>query len=186
MKLRPSWTSLRMRSMVLPSFSTRSHLFTTMMLAFPASWARPATFVSCSVTPSVASIRIRHTSERSMAIVARRTLYFSMASSTLLLRRRPAVSMKTNLPLSFSNRESMASRVVPAMSETITRSSPRILFTREDFPALGFPITATLMASSSSSSPSSGGKYWRQASSRSPVPCPWTAETAMGSPSPRL
>ena len=36
------------------------------------------------------------------------------------------------------------------------------------------------------SSSSSGGKYWTQASSRSPVPCPWTAETAIGSPSPRL
>ena len=49
----------------------------------------------------------------------------------------------------------MASRVVPATLETMTRSSPRILFTREDLPALGLPITATLMASSSSSSSSS-------------------------------
>ena len=102
MKARPLRTSSRILSMVLPSFSTRSHLFTTMMLAFPASWARPATLVSCSVTPSVASIRIRHTSLRSMAMVARRTLYFSMSSSTLDLRRMPAVSMKTNLPWSFS------------------------------------------------------------------------------------
>ena len=67
-----------------------------------------------------------------MAMVARRTLYFSMSSDTLDRRRIPAVSMKTKLPLSFSKRESMASRVVPATSETMTRSSPRIRFTRED------------------------------------------------------
>ena len=88
--------------MVLPSFSTRSHLFTTMMQAFPASWARPATLVSCSVTPSWASIIMRHTSLRSMAMVARRTLYFSMASSTLDFFRIPAVSMKLYLPVAFS------------------------------------------------------------------------------------
>ena len=98
MKARPLRTSSRILSMVLLSFSIRSHLLTTMMLAFPASWAKPATLVSCSVTPSVASIRIRHTSLRSMARVARRTEYFSMSSSTLDLRRMPAVSMKTNLP----------------------------------------------------------------------------------------
>ena len=175
-----------MRVMVLSSFSTRSHLFTTMMLALPASWAIPATLVSCSVTPSVASIMIRHTSARSMAIVARRTLYFSISSSILDFFRIPAVSIKTKLPLSLVKRESIASRVVPATLDTMTRSSPKILFTREDLPALGLPMTATLMASSSSSSSSSGGKYCTQASSRSPVPWPWTAETAMGSPRPRL
>lgn len=57
---------------VFVSFSTASHLLTTMMLALPASWARPATFVSCSVTPSLASIRIRQTSARSMAETVRR------------------------------------------------------------------------------------------------------------------
>ena len=37
MKLRSLRISSRMRSMVLSSFSTVSHLFTTMMQAFPAS-----------------------------------------------------------------------------------------------------------------------------------------------------
>ena len=157
-----------------------------MILAFPASWARPATFVSCSVTPSVASMRIKHTSDRSMAMVDRRMLYRSTFSSTRDLRRMPAVSMKMKEPCFVSSRESMASRVVPATSETITRSSPKRRFTREDFPALGFPMTATRMASSSSSAASSGGKQATHASRRSPVPCPWTAETAMGSPKPRL
>ena len=88
--------------MVLPSFSTRSHLLTTMMQALPASCASPATLVSCSVTPSVASIMMRQTSARSMAMVARSTLYFSMLSSILDFLRIPAVSMKTYLPVSFS------------------------------------------------------------------------------------
>ena len=93
----------------------------------------------------VASIIITQTSARSTAIYARRTLYFSIASSILLFLLIPAVSINTNLPLSFSTTVSTASRVVPAMSETITLSSPAILFTREDFPAFGFPITATLI-----------------------------------------
>ena len=41
----------------------------------------------------------------------------------------------------------MASRVVPAMSETMTRSSPRMRLMREDLPTLGLPMTATLMTS---------------------------------------
>ena len=172
--------------MVLPSFSMASHLLTTMMQALPASWARPATLVSCSVTPSRASIMMRHTSLRSMAMVARRTENFSMRSSTLDFFRIPAVSMNRYLPRPFSKGLSTASRVVPATSLTMTRSCPRMRLTREDLPTLGLPMMATLMTSSSSSSSSSGGKYWKQASSRSPVPWPWTAETAMGSPRPRL
>ena len=40
---------------------------------------------------------------------------------------------------------SVASRVVPAIFETITRSSPAILFIKEDLPTFGFPIIATLI-----------------------------------------
>ena len=94
--------SWRMRSMVLSSLSTASHLLTTMMQALPDSWAMPATLVSCSVTPSLASMRIRQTSERSMAMAARRTENFSIWSLTLAFFRMPAVSMKRNLPTSFS------------------------------------------------------------------------------------
>ena len=72
------------------------------------------------------------------------------------------------------------------VTSSTSRSSPRMRLTREDFPTFGLPMTATLMTSSSSRSSSSGGKYWMQASRRSPVPCPWTAETGMGSPRPRL
>ena len=167
--------SLRILSIVWVSFSTRSHLFTMMMLALPASWARPAILVSCSVTPSRASIMMRHTSARSMASCARMTENFSMRSSTLDLRRMPAVSMKIYLPYLFSRRVSTASRVVPAISATMTRFSPS---------TFGLPMTATRMRSSSSSPSSSGGKFSMHASSISSVPWPWMAESAIGSPRP--
>ena len=83
---------------VLPSFSTASHLLTTTIQPLPWSKAIPATLESCSVKPSVASIIITHTLARSTAVRARMMLYFSMASVTLLLRRMPAVSIKVNLP----------------------------------------------------------------------------------------
>ena len=44
---------------------------------------------------------------------------------------------------STSSSVSIASRVVPARSETITRSEPRKALTSEDLPTLGRPITAT-------------------------------------------
>ena len=55
----------------------------------------------------------------------------------------PAVSMKTYLPNSFSTTVSVASRVVPATSETIIRSSPATRLMREDLPTFGLPMTAT-------------------------------------------
>ena len=56
------------------------------------------------------------------------------------------------------------SRVVPAIFDTITRSSPHILFIIEDFPTLGLPITATFIESSSSSSSFSSGRYFSTSS----------------------
>ncbi len=156
--------------MVLPSFSTASHLLTAIMQAFPSSCAMPATFESCSVKPSHASIIITQTLARSTAILALITLYFSIESSTLLFLLMPAVSINTNLPCSFSISVSVASRVVPAMLETITLSSPAIALMSEDLPTLGLPITATLTVSLSSSSFSSSGKYFITSSSKSPVP----------------
>ncbi len=70
-------------------------------------------------------------------------LNFSIDSVVLLFLLIPAVSIKLYFPCSFSKYESIASRVVPAILLTITLFSPRILFTREDFPTFGFPITAT-------------------------------------------
>ena len=79
--------------------------------------------------------------------------------------------MKVYLPYSFSNAVSIASRVVPAIFETIRRFSPRIVLIIELLPAFGFPITATLIVSSSSST-SASGQSSTMRSSRSPVPVP--------------
>ena len=79
---------------------------------------------------------------------------------------------------------SIASRVVPATSETITRSSPRKRLTSEDLPTFGRPMTASRTVSSSGSS-SSSGRSAHERSSRSPLPRPCVADTAIGSPRPR-
>ena len=70
----------------------------------------------------------------------------------MLFLLTPAVSIKMYFPFSFSNFESMASLVVPAILLTIALFSPNILFINDDFPTFGFPITATFITSSSSSS----------------------------------
>ena len=62
-------------------------------------------------------------------------------------------------------------------SETITRSEPRKALTSEDLPTLGRPITATRTASSSSARGGAVAERSTIASSRSPVPSPWVAET---------
>ena len=54
----------------------------------------------------------------------------------------PAVSMRISLRSPTISGMSIASRVVPATSETITRSSPRKRLTSEDLPTFGRPITA--------------------------------------------
>ena len=59
----------------------------------------------------------------------------------------PAVSTSTSLRSPTSSGMSIASRVVPATSETITRSSPRKRFTSEDLPTFGRPITARRIVS---------------------------------------
>lgn len=54
------------------------------------------------------------------------------------------MSISTNRRLSSSAVVSIASRVVPGSSETITRSAPRKAFSSEDFPTLGRPMIARL------------------------------------------
>ena len=64
-------------------------------------------------------------------------------------RRSPAVSINTySFPLCVIC-VSTASLVVPAISDTIRRSSPNSRLIREDFPTFGFPTMATLGRSSS-------------------------------------
>src|SRR5699024_11601702 len=62
------------------------------------------------------------------------------------LLRIPAVSIMTySCPSSSIKGVSIASRVVPSTSETITRCSPKILFTKLDFPTFGRPIKLNLI-----------------------------------------
>ena len=68
--------------------------------------------------------------------------------------------------------------MVPAISLTMFLSSPKILFISEDFPTLGFPITATLILSSSSSSTESGN-FSYIASKASPIPCALVEDIAI-------
>ena len=171
---------------VLLSFSIASHLLTAITIPFPLSCAMPAIFASCSVTPSMASMTIITTSARSTAVTARMMLYRSISSLILFLRRRPAVSINTySFPLYLMS-VSIASLVVPAISDTITRSSCASLLIREDFPTFGFPIIAIFGRSSSSMPAASSGKCFTTSSSISPSPSMEEAETGCGSPIPRL
>ena len=56
---------------------------------------------------------------------------------------RPAVSTRTNVVSSRRSTVSMASRVVPGTSDTMTRSRPRSAFSSEDLPTFGRPRIAT-------------------------------------------
>ena len=76
--------------------------------------------------------------------------------------------------------------MVPAILLTIVLFSPKILFINDDFPTFGFPITATFMTSSLSSSASFSGKCSYIASSTSPIPNAFAADIGYGSPIPKL
>mmetsp|Transcript_24157 Transcript_24157/g.35128 ORF Transcript_24157/g.35128 Transcript_24157/m.35128 type:complete len:295 (+) Transcript_24157:854-1738(+) len=94
--------------------------------------------------------------------------------------------MKRNAWSSRSTRQSTVSLVVPAMSLTIARSSPMILFSRLDFPTLGRPTMATFRISSSPTSfGSTTGMSAQATSSTSAIPLPWMPLTGRGSPRPR-
>ncbi len=126
----------------------------------------------------------------------------SVPRSVLDGRRSPAVSMNRTGPSGVSTTVSMASRVVPGMSCTMARSSPRSLLKSVDLPTLGRPMMATLgvpgsrsplappsrLASSAPRSVPSGsgtGSSATTSSRRSPVPRPCRELTGYGSPRPR-
>ena len=79
----------------------------------------------------------------------------------------------------------MESRVVPGISDTMTRSAPTSAFTREDFPTFGRPTIAIGSGSVRVSGSRSGGRASSIASRSSSAPVPWSAETPMtfGKPS---
>ena len=94
------------------------------------------------------------------------------------------MSTRTKREPSRSNSVSIASRVVPGTSDTITRSSPRIAFSRLDLPTFGRPRIATRIASSPTCDGPAPGNRATTASSRSPVPWPCSADSGIGSPRP--
>ena len=112
---------------------------------------------------------------------------FSIASKTLPLRRRPAVSISSNFWPARSKGTEIASRVVPGRSKATSRSSPSQVLIRVDLPTLGRPATASLMTVGSSGSPSSSGSgRCKGASAMSTsVRMPWPCEAETGSTSPR-
>ena len=128
--------------MVLSFFSIASHLLTATTIPFPRSCAIPAILASCSVIPSTASITTTTTSALSTAETVRIMLYRSNSSLILFFLRSPAVSIKLYSRSFQSTVVSMASRVVPAISETRTRFSPKSLLIMEDFPTFGLPTIA--------------------------------------------
>ena len=66
----------------------------------------------------------------------------------------------------------MESRVVPAMSVTMLRSSPKRALVSDDLPTLGRPTMVMRGKSSSTSALASSGRAARMASIMSPVPLP--------------
>ena len=144
-----------------PSFM-RSHLFAATMRPRPALSASPAIAASWSVAPSTASSTSTTTSARSIARFDCSTLTRSTAPdrATLPGRRMPAVSTIRNRRFRHCSTVSIASRVVPGMSLTRTRSSRSSRFTSDDLPTLGRPTIATAVSS---------GALVARASARSPA-----------------
>src|SRR5262245_36559448 len=88
----------------------------------------------------------------------------------LRLRRRPAVSTRTNVESSRCSTVSIESRVVPGTSDTMTRSRPTSAFRSDDLPTFGRPRIATLIASSPTGRSPRPGSRPTISSRRSPVP----------------
>ncbi len=119
-----------------------SHLLATRMSPRPASTAYDATLASWPVGPSLASTTSSATSHSSMRFLAWMTDRTSGPCSVLPRRRIPAVSTRRKRRPAASMRASTESRVVPAISDTIARSSPSSALTSEDFPTFGRPTIA--------------------------------------------
>ena len=110
-----------------------------------------------------------------------------MFSQTLPFLRIPAVSIIVySLPSAVLNLVSTASRVVPSIFDTITRSSFNIEFTKLDLPTLGRPIKLNLIESSSSVSLESSGNISTILSNKSPIPVPCEPDIGIGSPKPKV
>ena len=121
-------------------FSARSILFRTRKER--SSWPWRSLGRSVSGCPASISQIIRSASEA--CLMVRRMPSCSTRSAVL---RMPAVSVTITGNPSRSNRTSMASRVVPACSETIAASRRARAFKRLDLPTLGGPAITTCIPS---------------------------------------
>nr|GFD48497.1 hypothetical protein [Tanacetum cinerariifolium] len=108
-----------------------------------------------------------------------------MSSFTRALRRKPAVSTNINSWPKAEYLASIESRVVPAISVTMLRSSPSNRLTNDDLPTLGRPMMAMRGSSELGSSSPASSKWLTTASSNSPVPEPLAELMANTSVSPR-
>ena len=106
---------------------------------------------SLAVTPSVASMISSATSAASRCRRAITTLIFSAISFVLPLRRIPAVSTKRSVLPSNSTTSSTASRVVPAIGDTMAREVPVSALSSVDLPTFGRPMMATEVSRCSNS-----------------------------------
>src|SRR5215813_3313129 len=131
-----------------PRSFTRSHLLATITTPRPARSASPPIAASCSAAPVLASTTSTTTSASPMALFAPATLTISTVPprDTRPGRRMPAVSTMRNRRRCQVNDASIASRVVPGMSLTSTRSACNKRFTSEDLPTLGRPTMATVVS----------------------------------------
>ena len=75
--------------------------------------------------------------------MARRLRSTPICSITSFVSRIPAVSMRRKRMPSMTSVSSIVSRVVPWMSLTIARCSPKSAFRRVDLPTFGEPMIAT-------------------------------------------
>ena len=112
-----------------------------------------------------------------------------MSPSQLFFLRTPAVSISVMTRPSFSIRTSTLSRVVPAISLTITRGSPASQFTMLLLPALRRPTMAMRISGmggfSSGASSSISGNLLTMRLRKYTRPRPLLALTHVGAPKPR-
>ena len=149
-----------------------SHLFTAMITPFPLSWAIPAILASCSVTPSAASITINyHICPLYCCYGTDNAVTLQLFLDLVLSAKSCSIDKNIFLAVPCTISVSMASLVVPAISDTITRFSPRSLLIMEDFPTFGFPTMAIFGISDHPLPlPVSSGKCLITSSSISPSP----------------
>ena len=116
----------------------RSVLFKTAMQGFPS-----AAFIKEMSSSDRGRLLSRSSRTRSALLKASLLRSTPIASTTSDVSRMPAVSVSRR---GMPRREicsSIVSRVVPGMSVTMLRCSPRKRFISEDLPTLGLPTMAT-------------------------------------------